>query len=242
MLEVGRVVDAGREHRHFRLLRPGRRHGAQVLEQQVRIVLDRPDRLGGEKLREQAHHHAPVLEHVRHARGHAQVVLEHVVGAFVGAHQVDPGDVGVNAAGHVDALHLAPVLRIGQHAFDRYDPRLEDVLLVVDVVQEEVQRLHPLLEAPLQDAPLARRNDPRHEVERDQPLRARVLAVDREGDADAVEGAFRLLALLRDLLGRGALEPVGESLVMGPQGAIGSAHLIVNGTGHSGLIEHSVDF
>jgi hypothetical protein len=64
---------------------------------------------------------------------------------------------------------------------------LEDLLLVVDVVEEGVERLHPLPQAGLQRLPLGRRDDARDDVEGDQALGAGLLAVDREGDADAVK-------------------------------------------------------
>ena len=80
-------------------------------------------------------------------------------------------------------------------------PGLEDLLLVIDVVQEQVQRVHALAQPAFEQLPFGRRDDARHDVERDQPLGAAVLAVDGEGDADAVEGALGLVALLRDARG-----------------------------------------
>lgn len=46
MLEVGRVVRAGGQHRDGRVFRSQRRHHAEVFEQQVRVMLDGADRLG----------------------------------------------------------------------------------------------------------------------------------------------------------------------------------------------------
>jgi hypothetical protein len=137
---------------------------------------------------------------------------------------------------------IAPVLGVGEHPLGRDAAGADDVLVVIDVVQKAVERLHPLLEPALEHAPFAGRNDPRHDVEGDQPFSAGVLAVDCKGDADAVKGALGLLALLGDLVGRGALEPVRKTLVVRPQRAVGGTHFIVNGTGHSGLIELSVQF
>ena len=73
---------------------------------------------------------------------------------------------------------------------------------MVDVVDEGVQRPHPLLEPRLEPRPLLRRDDARDDVEGDQPLGAFLLPVDREGDADPVEQGIRLGALLRQTLGR----------------------------------------
>ena len=72
---------------------------------------------------------------------------------------------------------------------------------MVDVVQERVQRLHALLQPAVEHLPFVRRNDARHDVERDQPLGAGVLAVDRERDADAMERALGLFPLLGDAVG-----------------------------------------
>ena len=58
---------------------------------------------------------------------------------------------------------------------------------MVDVVQEHVERAHALLEARVQLAPLRRRDHVRQDVEGNQPLGAALVAVDREGDAHAVE-------------------------------------------------------
>jgi hypothetical protein len=51
-------------------------------------------------------------------------------------------------------------------------------------------------------------NDARHDVERDQALGSRILAIDSKRDAQAMEGALRLFALARDLVGGRAVQPV----------------------------------
>ena len=65
------------------------------------------------------------------------------------AHQVAADDVGVDAERHVDAAQLAPVARGAEHQLGRHHALLQDALLVVDVVQEQVQRPDALLEAAL---------------------------------------------------------------------------------------------
>jgi hypothetical protein len=82
-------------------------------------VVDPRHAVTGEELREQAHHHFAVLEHVGDAGGHAQVVLEHQEFAGIIAHHVDARDMGVNVPGHIDALHLRTVLRVAQNLFRR---------------------------------------------------------------------------------------------------------------------------
>jgi len=199
----------------------------QVLQQHVRVVLDRRDRLPREQLREQPHHHLAVLEHVRHARGHAQVVLQHVVLAGACAHHVDARDVAVDAARQRQAAHLRPVLLVVEHHLARHDAGLDDALRVVDVVEEGVERAHALAQPGLQHRPLGRGDDARHDVERDQALGAFLLAVDGEGDADAVEGEFRLAPLGLDARGRRARQPLRELAIVGAGRAAPFEHLVV---------------
>ena len=74
------------------------------------------------------------------------------------------------------------------------DAVLDDLLLVVDVVDEEVQRVDALLEAPLDPVPLGRRHDARDEIEGKDPLGAGAVAVDVERDPHVQERALgRLL-------------------------------------------------
>jgi hypothetical protein len=128
VLEVGRVVHAGREHHHRGLGRGRRRHAAQGFEQQVGVMGDRRDAVLAEELGEQPHHHLAVFQHVAHAAGHAQVVLEHVVLALalrIGrAHDVDAADVRVDVAGNVHAHHLGAELRVLEDLLDGTTPAL----------------------------------------------------------------------------------------------------------------------
>jgi hypothetical protein len=175
---------------------PGGGDAAQVVEQHVGVVIDGGDAVGGEELREEPHHHLAVLEHVGDARGDAQVVLEDAEFAGVVAHDVDAGDVGVDAAGDVDALHLRAVLRVAEHLLRGDHARLQDLLVVVNVVDEGVQRPHALLQAAFEPDPFFEGQHAGHDVEGDEAFGAFFLAVDGEGDADPVEQGVGLGALL----------------------------------------------
>ncbi len=200
-------------------------------------MLDRPDRLRREEFGEQPHHHLAVLEHVRHPGRHPQVVLEHVVLALAGTNDVDAGDVRVDPARHVHALHLAPELRVAEDAVPRDNAGVEDRLIVIDVVQERVERLYALPQAAVEHLPFRRGNDPRNDVERNQPLGSAVLAVYGERDAHAMECAFRLLALLRDAARRRPLQPPGKCLVMRAHPPGSKLHFIVGVTGHESFLD-----
>ena len=167
VLEIRGVVRARRQHGHGRALLPGRREPVEIGEQQVRVMLDRAYPLRGEQLRKEPHHHLAVLQHVGNARRHAQIVLEHVELARTGADEVDAGDVRIDSAGNLDSLHFGAILGVRQHAFRRHDARLEDRLIVVDVAQERVEGLHPLLQSAIEHFPFVAGNDPRDEIERE---------------------------------------------------------------------------
>ncbi len=233
MLEVGRVVHAGREHHHRRVVAAARRDAAQGLQQQVGVVRDGRHGMQGEQLREQPHHHLAVLEHVGHAAGHAQVVLEHVVVAgavgVAGAHDVDARDVRVHVARHVHADHLGTELRVVDHLVARHDAGLQDLLVVVDVVDEPVERQHPLGQALFHVAPLVRRDDARDLVERDQALGALagvLVAIHRERDADPPEDQFGLVPAIAHQVGRLPGQPLRVVLVVLTHRVARGVHLI----------------
>ena len=68
------------------------------------------------------------------------------------------------------------------------DAVAENILRVIDVVQEQIERGDSLDEAALDEVPFLRGNDARHEVERENALRSLVVVVDREGDALGEKG------------------------------------------------------
>jgi hypothetical protein len=206
-----------------------RRHAAEHVEQQIGIVLDRSDGLLREQLGHQPHHHLAVLEHVGHPGGRAQVILQHVVLALPGTHQVHARDVGVDATWHVDPLHLFAEPCVAGHFFRRDLAGLEDFPVVIHVVQEHVQCTHALTQAGVQLTPLRHRNDVRQDVERDQALGAAVLAVYREGDADAVKQHLCGLPHVLDAFRRRARKPERDGAVMRAHAAVGGVHFVVAG-------------
>ena len=200
VLEERGVVDARREQDHRRLVGDRLGDGAEDVEEVLRIPLDRPDVVVGEDLRPHPLHHATVLDHIGDTRGRPEVVLENVELAARVAHQVAADHVGVDAAGDLDPAELAAVPTRAEDELRRHEAAAEDLLLVVDVVQEQVERPDPLLEPTLDPPPLLRRDDPRDEIERDDLLEPARILVDGEGDAARLEGQLR-----RDLAARHVL-------------------------------------
>jgi hypothetical protein len=144
------------------------------MQQHVRIMLDRRNPVAGEQLGEQPHHHAAVFEHVRDTRRHPQVVLQHVELPCPGPHHVHTGNGRIDVTGHIDALHLGAVLGVVEHLLGGNVSGLEDFLVVVDVVDEAVQRLDALAQAGFRSRPLLGGNDARNDVEGNQALGSRL--------------------------------------------------------------------
>ena len=245
MLEVGAVEGARRQQHRGGIEHAGGRHRAQGLEQQVGVVLDRVHVVAREQVGKEPHHHLAVLEQVAHPRGHAQVVLEHVVLALAvgacGAHQVDAGDHRVQAAGHVHAFHFGAELGVVEHLLGGDAPGAQDLLAVVDVGEEGVECAHALAQADLERRPFGAGNDARQQVEGDQALLAAFLTIDIEGDADAMEGDVGLLALARDVLSRRLFEPVGVGPVVRAHRAVSGVHFVVGlCSGHVVVCTHGL--
>ncbi len=134
--------------------------------------------------------------------------------------------------GDLDALHLGAVLRVAEHLVGGDDAGLQDLLAVVDVVDEAIQRRDALAQPPLDLAPLVGRDDARDQVERDQPLGAAVGAavvlgaVDRERDADAAKDHLGFLAPRPHHLRRLFLQPAVVAAVVLAHRAVRVVHLV----------------
>ena len=228
MLEVGGVVDPGREHGDHRPLVVARRERRKRVVELGRVVVDRQDGHRLEHLGEQALHELPVLEHVGHARRHAQVVLEDVDRAVLVAHQIGAADVRPDPKTGRDATALLPEILRPFQDLERKHPVLDDPLRVIQVVDEEVQGGQPLLEARLDALPFRARDHARHDVERPGSVDVRPVAVDGEGDAHGHDRGIDRVAprrerarleraeVLKQRPGGGSRTPVGrDQLVVG---------------------------
>jgi hypothetical protein len=168
----GRIEDAGCKHRNARLaLASGRRDRGKALAQQLRVVLDRPNLVEMKQLGKHLHHGFTVFQHVGHARWCPCVVLENVELALAGADNVGPDNVGVDPSRGTHADHFRQETRHFARSAPGAPARLDDFLLVVDVIQKGVERHHALFNALRELAPFRSGNDPRHDIEGDQSFR-----------------------------------------------------------------------
>ena len=226
MLEIGGIVDAGRQHRHGGpAVACRRRHGFQRAAQKLRIILHRAHSDVAKQLGEELHHRLAVLQHVGNARRRAGIVLQNVEFMLAGAHDIGADDVGVDAAGRLHAQHFGQESLVAGNQLDGNAARLDDFLAVVDVVQKGVERDDALFDALGQPPPLGTGKDARHDVEGDQALCGLSLAIDIEGDARAPENLFGIRALALQVFRRLARVPIVIALV-GPAGVFILSHLI----------------
>ena len=113
----------------------------------------------------------------------------------------------------------------------RDDAVLDDPLLVIDVVDEQVERADALLQAALDAAPFRGRDDPRHDIERKDPLGAGAVAVDVEGDAHVQERALGGLLPAEELAVGQRFDELAERARRRPRLAVGVEHLIEEAAG-----------
>ena len=230
MLEIGAVVDARRQHRDSRRTAAHRRRtGRQRFQEVDRIVADLAHRYFREELRKHLEHRFAILEHVGHPRRSAGIILQHIEFVGAGADDIDAADMGIDAARRIHAHHHRQEGIVARDQRGRHPAGTQNLLPVIDIVEKGVERAHPLLDPARQAPPFARRDDPRHDVERDQPLVGVGLAIDVEGNACGAKKGFGLLRLALDALGILGIEPFAIFAIGRPGPAIPGYHLVEEG-------------
>ena len=106
---------------------------------------------------EGAQHHVPVLDDIAHPGRRARIVLEHHEVSVIVPDDVGAADMDIGAVRQVDALHDRAVVGVAEHQVARQHAVPQDVLLVIDVVQQMVERGHALDHAALDLVPLGAR-------------------------------------------------------------------------------------
>ena len=238
VLEIGRVVHAGGEHHHRGIVHPRRRQGLQHVQQAAGIVVHRAHLRHLEHLREGALEHLAVFQHVRHAGGAAQVVFEHVELAVAVAHQVDAADVAPDALRRVESdARLQEVAR-RQDELSRHDAVLDDALGVIDVVDEQVERLDALLQALLDGGPVRGADDAGQDVEREDALGPRLVAVHGERNAEVQQVALGRLLPPHQLALRQRNDALQQRRGAATGLSIGEHQFVVEGSGLVGREVH----
>jgi len=136
------------------------------------------------------------------------------------AHEIRPGDMTPDAARRIEPDAFLSIDLRRKHDLPGNDAVLEDLLIVIEIVDEQVERVDALLETFLDAAPFGGRHDARDEVERENLLRSGAFAIDFERDAHLEQRAFGGLLAVEQFA-------VGEALDVFYQGAGGRSGLVV---------------
>jgi hypothetical protein len=114
----------------------------------------------------------------------------------------------------------------------------DDFAIVVNIINEQIQRRDALLQPALDRLPFAGFNHARHDVERPDLFGARLMAIHREGDAQVQERPFGIaLAALQFPLGK-RFNPPHQCLAPRPGRAFGGEHFVVKTIGRIGGKTH----
>ncbi len=128
-----------------------------------------------------------ILDDVRHAGWRARVVLEHVETTVAAADDVHTADVDVIAERYFQSPHLRAEVRVAEHQFGGHDAVAQDPLLVIDILDEPVERGDALDDAALDHCPFFRGEDAGYDVERQDPVDLLAVGVNGERDAEIEE-------------------------------------------------------
>ncbi len=223
MLEIGRVAHTGGEQHHDGLLSADRRRPAQRVQQPPRIGSDRPDLLLKEQAGEDAGHGPAVLHYVGHAGRHLQVVLKYPQDPCLVADYIDPCEVDSHAVRRLDAVRRPAKPGRGGKQRTRHHSVPDHLGRPVDVGEKRLQRADPLYDARFDQLPLGCRDQPRDQVEREDPLFAGM----GEDDALVAEAAVPGLRPPRQVVAGERLQGVVQRPRVRVRQTICSEHLVV---------------
>ena len=194
MLERGLAQRARGEHDDAGIGGVG---GSRVLQAAAEDAEERrqPLHLGvAVEAREHPGGHHPVLEGVARSRGCLRAVGEHHDGAVRRPGQVDGGHEELPRTGHAHLVARSQERRVTEHEGRRDQAALEQLAGAVEVGEDEIEELGPLVDPPLDGGPLLGRDDHRDGVDLPPAAAPLGVAVHVVGDAVVVEEPLGLLA------------------------------------------------
>ena len=114
------------------------------------------------------------------------------------SHQVGTSDVTPDTSWGIE-FHAGfqQVLGSADHMLRNYAV-FHNALLVIDIVDEEIERIDPLLQPALDLGPFCGLDDAGNDVKRPYSLCPRLVAVDIEGDTQLQQGSFRCSPVLEE--------------------------------------------
>ncbi len=129
----------------------------------------------------------PVLDDIADPRRGAGIVFEHAEFAVAAADNVGAADIDIGFVRDRDAAHARAVVRVAEDQIGGKNAVFQDLLVVIEVIEQQVQRGHPLNDAGLDVAPFLGRDQAGDRIERQDPVDRAGLRVDRKGDPVIIE-------------------------------------------------------
>src|SRR4051795_9589984 len=114
----------------------------------------------------------------------------------------------------------------GVNNLSRDNPVFDDLLVMIDVINEQVQRPDSLFEPLFDSRPFGGRNDPGQNIEWKNLLYTGLFTIDVKGDAHLQERSLSCLLTVKNLLARQAPEYIQQSPGGGSGRAGGGEHFI----------------
>src|SRR5262249_35164945 len=142
------------------------------------------------------------------------------------ANEIGSGDVAPDSARRIQPNTLAPKAPGRAHDLGWHDAVFDDLLIVVDVVNEQIERLNPLFEATFYRVPLCGRDDAGHEVERKDAFGAGTVAVHVECDPHVQECTLGRLLSPEELAVGERVDELDERSCRGTRSAVGLEQLV----------------
>ena len=203
----------------------------QCIEQPAAVVVHRPDRRELEQLRKSLLHELSVLQHVRHARRAAQIVLQHVVLAIAVAYQIGARDVAPNPARRGEPHALGTKTSRGRRHMLRQDAFAHHPTVMIQIVNQHVERGNSLPQPALQCSPLVAADDARYDVEGNNTLVPLRIAVHVERNAELHHGPVGRPLAADQVVRRNIADTLEERLAIRPRRAEGIEHFVKKAVG-----------
>ena len=154
--------------------------------------------MAGEQFGKHLQHRGAVLDHVGNAGRHPGVVLQNIEIIRTRPDDINPHHMGIDVARRGEAAHLRHEGPVAVDQCRWNDTGANDFLTMIDVGKEGIDRRHPLNNATLEPAPFTGGDNPRNQVERDDPLLTVAPSIDIEGNPDPPKEFLGLKRLFRE--------------------------------------------
>jgi hypothetical protein len=210
MLEIGRVVGAGRQQHHLWFGATHRRDFAHRGDQSQPVIVDCAQPYIVHQIGEGALHDLAVFDHVTDARRRAGIVFQDPEDAVGAADNIGAADIDVGLVRDFYVAHLRPEIIVAEDQIGRNDAIAQDQLAVIEVIEQEVERGDPLDDAALDVPPFRCRDQPGDRVERQDAVDGGAVGIDRKGDAEIVERSLGRGGAPGKLGDRHAGEPLAQ--------------------------------